>query len=110
MAMHIMRCVSGAAGLSRPWRRSFMRQDTGGCSAHMVLMAQGDQSTLLHDIIRTALEDTFIHCDFHYWTQEDNKRRKLSVCHIPWSAAFYELLTIDLMKLGLGRMIVFGIL
>ena len=76
----------------------------------MVLMTQGDQSTLLHDIIRTALEDIFIHCDFHYWTQEDNKRRKLSVCHTPRAAAFYEVLTIDLMKLGLGRMIVLGIL
>ena len=56
------------------------------------------------------MEDTFIHCDFNYWTQEDNKRRKLLVCHIPWAAALYEVLTIDLMKLGLGRMIVLGIL
>ena len=64
MAMPIMSCVSGAAGLSHSQRRWFLRQGMGGCSAHMVMTAQGDTSEFLHDIIRTALEDTFIHCDF----------------------------------------------
>ena len=111
MAKHLMRCVSSAAGLSHPWRRSLVRMDAEGCSTRMVWTNQDDQSTLLHDVIRTALEDTFIHCDFNYWKQEDDKkRRKISVSHIPWAAALFEMLTIDLMKLGMERLIVLGIL